>query len=413
MIDCLCTAHNLFFSVFISLRYLFNQRKNGLVFLFGIISLGGIVVTVAAFFIIHSVMNGFSSYLQNSLMGFDAHIQISAINGPAVEADLERSLKSDRRVLEIFPALEFDALLKTTEGIAGGVKVRGQDLDKTLGPDSLQIFTWDEDSPASNLPVIYLGEELYSHLQFLPGSEEKVEVLHPFGDVGPSGEVEPRSRAFKVGGLFRTGFYNYDMQYVLMPLAEAEKLGGGAPATTFVRLKKSSWDQAGKIVAEYKNRYGGHHFVTWAEKNSRLFAALKLEKKGMVLLLVLVIFVASMSLLSLMSVMVMGRLHDVSLLFCLGAGRPRIRAIFLQVGFLMGVLGVVLGLGLGYFGVWLLKTHPLPLPGAYYLEVLPVKVDVLVIFLLLFLTPLLTALASLWPAYRVSEVNPVESLRWT
>lgn len=384
------------------------------------ISLLGIFISVFSFFVIHSVMNGFSNHLREALIGFDAHMIVTSTGDQKKDEEILHWLTRQEEANSVIPIVELDSIIKTPYGIAGGAKVRGMDAKELKEESGLKIYYFEEDYEKNGLsglegelPGVLIGEELYTRLRFFPGDEESVALINPFGDVGPSGEIEPRSRHFQVLGIVSTGFYDYDARYVFVEKAQAAKLLGKKEELTQILVKLKEHALTGRMKQKLLLQFPDIKVATWEEQNKRLFSALKLERFGMLLLLSIVTFIACFNVFGLMTLLAFNKSREMALFYSLGSTRGQIKTVFRRLGAYLGIFGTLLGLIVGCIVVYFLNKYPLPLPSAYYLETLPVSVDVRVVVLIILMAPFFSVLAALGPAWQASRMNPMEILRST
>ncbi len=404
-------------ATFIALRYLKAKKAYRVLSFFSIIALVGISLSVFSFVVIESVMNGFTSYMKEALIGFNAHVTLSV--PPSVPQDSVISwVRSQKGVESVLSVFDLDGILSNSDETFGGAKIRGIPLDRPLENSHLKITFFGDHTLADlgkkgEVPGILIGEDLFTRLKFMQGEESLCSLIYPFGDVGPSGEMEPRRRNFKIVGVFSTSFYDYDSHYVFVASSEARKLAGmdASVEKILIRLKHS--DAASGMAKKIREHFPATIPVTWGEQNRRLFSALKLEGSGMFLLLSIVTFIACFNILGLVTLLAMNKLREMAVLQSMGATSQEMQKIFLKIGLILGLGGMLIGLVFGAIAVFLLARYPLPLPPAYYLEVLPVQPNLLVIGLFSLMAPAFGWLAALWPARRMSKFNTVDILRVT
>lgn len=405
------------FETFIALRYLKTKKVYRFLSFLSLISLLGITVSVFSFIVIHSVMYGFSSHLRSALIGFNAHMTLTSKEEEFNEREIVSWLTQKKEVQEAWPVIEFDSILTTPQGMASGAKVRGTDFLKN--DPQLQIIFFEDKTledlkPTSNrLPGLLIGEELYTRLKLFPGEEEVITVVFPFGEVGPLGEVEPRYRDFKIIGLFSTGFYDYDTRYVFMDKKEAHSLSGQNNKLNRILVRLFNSDEALPFKKKIQKIFPQLTILTWGEQNIRLFSALKVEKAGMFLLLSIVTFIACFNILALVTLLALHKGREMALFYALGITRKQMQSIYRRLGLFLGIWGTALGFAGGFVALYLLKHYPLPLPPAYYLDRLPIRIDYVVIVGIAFMAPIFSMLAALWPALNASKMNPMEILRAT
>ncbi len=395
------------FEFFIASRYLFSKRRSLFVSLLLFISLTAVSIGVFALIFVLSIMNGFEADFHKRVLGFHAPLVIQDAQGRDLseyQKDLE---KMDDRILRVSPVLEGEAVIQSSSGGTLGVRVRGiseKPEEARLG-HILQTAVFEEDS-------LMVGEELASTLHVHPDFLEKIRLIFPLGDVGPAGDLLPRVRSFTLTGMFRSGYYEFDSKYVLVSYGEALKLFG-QDARTGLEM----WLKPGASLEEMKQKLSrnflkeGMTIQTWQDQNPKLFAALKLEKIGMFLLLSSLLLVASFTIFGVLSLTVMDKLKDMAILTTMGLTPKRVRNIFLAQAFGIGFLGSTLGGLLSFTVCWILKKYPLPLPSTYYLEYLPIRMEAQDVLLILMMAPVLSLLSALYPAQQAAHASPVEVLR--
>lgn len=412
------------FETLIALRYLKAKKSTRFLSFLSVISLIGIFISVFSFTVIHSVMNGFSVHLREALVGFNAHLTIQSAEEGAQSTPLIKWLKEQKEVATVTPVAEFSGIIQTEYGVAGGAKIRGIDPEDLGREPHLEVFFFGDEKyddlkesevPGGEAfpPGVLIGEELYSRLRFLPGDEELVTILYPFGDVGPSGEIEPRRRSFRVLGVFSTGFYDYDTQYVFIDRKEAERLVRKGDKSARILARMTDLRLTPLLRKKLESAFPEAPATTWEEQNRRLFSALKFERAGMFLLLSIVTFIASFNVFGLMALLALTKTRDMALFYALGLNRHRMQAVYRRLGVFLGIFGTVLGMAGGLAVVALLKAYPLPLPPAYYLADLPAKVDGRLLVIAMAMAPFFSMLAAWGPAWQASRLNPMEILRVT
>lgn len=400
-------------TTFIALRYLFAKKKVRFLSLLSLISFLGVMVSVLVFLVVHSVMTGFSDYMYNSIVGFSSHAEVKFSLGDENIKKISTYLDAQKEVKSVNQVIELDGILQLGEGNASGVRIRGEDAEELQ--TNIKITRFDESklSPLvlkDGVSGILLGDELFVRLGLMPGEEISATLVYPLGDIGPTGEVEPRRRFYKIVGVFSSGFYDYDMHYVIAERSEVRKLGGESiPEKLLITL--NSLDQATEFKKAVLQKFPQTNISTWQEKNKRLFSALQLEKKGMFLLLSLVILMASLTMVGLFTLLFIDKTREIGFLYALGLQLTEARKIFLKMGFILGGFGTLSGFILGGGIVMWLHFHPLPLPPAYYLQELPIKIDFFVWILLFIFTPLIGLIAAWSGVRRLRFLNPLEVLK--
>ncbi|OPY64139.1 MAG: Lipoprotein-releasing system transmembrane protein LolE [Syntrophorhabdaceae bacterium PtaU1.Bin034] len=257
---------------------------------------------------------------------------------------------------------------------------------------------------------ILLGKELAKELGLLPG--DMFTLIVPFGGFSPAGAV-PETVKVRVGGIFETGMYEIDNLLTVMPLADAESIVGAGVSGIEVKLKDvySANEVRNRITRQLGPGYFGR---TWIEMNKNLFSALKLEKIVMFIILALIILVASFNIISSLVMTVMEKKKDIAILKAMGATNRSIMRVFVAEGLTIGVFGALLGTLVGYTLLEIQRRYEIvKLSGdVYYITTLPMKISLLDVFFIAAITILLCLLSTLYPSFKASKIDPVETLRY-
>ncbi|HEX5034725.1 MAG TPA: FtsX-like permease family protein, partial [bacterium] len=313
--------------------------------------------------------------------------------------------------------LEGEAVLRTDDDEVQGVRLRGLEAGDPRFPPTMRVhFEEGEDwsslqAKGEELPGILLGREMAASLGIVPALLEEVDLLYPFGTVGPTGEVEPNVRRFRVVGTFRSGYFEYDNKFAIAALPELQRLFGDHASVQvgvyFADPGRSALDRQ-----RFQSLPGVAETSTWHERNARLFSALKLERLGMIVVLSLMSVLASFNILCMLMLVVFERRRDLALLKALGLSEPGISGIFYRAGFWIGAVGGLLGLGGGLFLAWAIRVAKIRPPAPYYLETFPVDLQPGTIALTLLLALLLSLAAAVLPAREGRKMTVIEALRY-
>ncbi len=400
-------------------------RRNGFISFISGVSMLGIALGVAALIIVLSVMNGFQKEVRDRMLSVVSHIEISAPGGAALP-DVARTLaeaKANTQVIGAAPFIAAQGLLARGEDMKGTI-VRG--IDPALEPQVTDLAITLRNTGLNRLVAgdfgIVLGGELARNLGVREG--DKVTLIAPSGQVTPAG-VLPRLKQMTVVGTFDSGHFEYDSALVLMHVDDAARIFR-LEGPTGIRLKLKDLHQARLVALELAgNLTGGNRDLLirdWTRQNRTWFAAVQLEKRMMFIILTLIVAVAAFNLVSTLVMTVTDKRADIAILRTLGASPPSIMAIFVVQGALVGVIGTLSGLLLG-LGIAFNISTIVPaiekflgatfLPQDIYLisrmpseplmaDILPVAIIALV----------LAFIATLYPSWRASRINPAEALRY-
>jgi lipoprotein-releasing system permease protein len=397
-------------------------RRNGFISFISGVSMLGIALGVAALIIVLSVMNGFPIEVSDRMLGVVSHIEIYAADGAALP-DLAGTLATvgaHPQVLGAAPFIATQALLARGEDMKGTM-VRG--IDPALEPRVTDLVQQPGGGALLRLRPgefgVVLGGELARALGVRAG--DPVTLVAPGGQVTPAG-VLPRLKQMTVVGTFDSGHYEYDASLVLMHVDDAARIFRLEGASG-VRLKLRDLHQAREVAAELALRLGPGVLVRdWTRQNRTWFAAVQVEKRMMFIILTLIVAVAAFNLVSTLVMTVTDKRADIAILRTLGASPRSIMGIFVVQGAMVGVIGTLAGLALGLgvaFNIDVLVPALERLLGASFLpkDIYlisrmpsdPQQADILPVALI---SLALAFVATLYPSWRASRVNPAEALRY-
>lgn len=426
------------FELFIALRYLFARRKQAFIYLISLMSILGVALGVAALVLVLGVYNGFTVDIRNKILGANAHIIITGhLNTPISQESMsERStsftsntispLASDTlKQLQQYPSIVgatpfiYSETMISSQGGVKGLILRGIDpisapkvismLTKLTEGDINNLMPYTDGAPAG----IIIGNELAQRLGLKVGS--RVNLLSPTGQKTTSG-FQPRIRPFIVAGIFHTGMFEYDSSLGFTSLS-AERNLLGLPETYISGIEVAIKDiyTADSITQQLQKKLGhSFHVRNWMDMNANLFAALKLEKIGMFIILAMVVLIGSFSIVTTLIMLVMEKTKDIAILLSMGATSSMIRSIFILQGTIIGIIGTCLGYILGITCALILQKYQfvkLP-PGVYTIDHLPILLNWIDISIIGIATMSLCFFATLYPARQASRLQPVEGLRY-
>ena len=391
----------------IALRYLRSKRKDKFISFTTWIAIVGIGIGVMAIILVISVMTGFQDEIRDRILGINPHIVLTPDWGVKDPKQVVERLKHEDGVASAAPFITFQAMAQGP-GRVTGVVVKGMEpedarfLSRLMKAGSVDALK----TPGT----ILVGKELARDLGLLPG--DIFTLLVPFGGFSPAGAV-PETVRVRVGGIFETGMYEIDNLLAVMPLSDVEStLGAGV---TGIEIKVKDVYAAGKIRDRIARDFGpGFYGRTWMEQHRNLFSALKLEKLVMFIILGLIILVASFNIISSLVMTVMEKKKDIAILKAMGAANRSIMRVFVAEGLTIGVVGALLGTLVGYGLLEIQRKFEIIKLSSevYYINTLPMKIDHLDIFLIAALTILLCFLSTIYPSYKASKIDPVETLRY-
>ena len=410
------------YELLIGLRYTRAKRRNHFISFISLISMLGIGLGVAALIVVLSVMNGFQKELRTRILGVASHIQITGVSGeldnwPAVAAQVMQNPE----VKASAPFVQSQAMFTFDGGVKGSL-VRGilPDQEDKVADFSSSMKSGRLDDLKPGEFGVVLGADLARSLRVFTG--DKVTLIAPQGTVTPAGVV-PRLKTFKVVGIFEVGMFEYDSGLALIHMQDAQRLYQMDDRVTGVRLKVDDLFQAPRIARELAPYINADAYLhDWTKSHANFFRAVAIEKNMMFIILSLIVAVAAFNLVSTLVMAVTDKQADIAILRTLGARPLSIMGIFVIQGALVGFIGLGLGVAGGValalnidvvvpFIERMLGIHFLD-KSVYYITDLPSELlwsDVWGVTLIAFV---LALLATLYPSWRASRVNPAEALRY-
>ena len=396
-------------------------RRNGFISFISGVSMLGIALGVAALIIVLSVMNGFQKEVRDRMLSVVSHIEIFAPAGAAMP-DVARTMqeaRSNPQVVGAAPFVAAQALLARGEDMKGAL-VRG--IDPAHEGEVTELATANAQAIAQLLPGefrVVLGAELARLLGV--GVGDVVTLIAPSGQVTPAGVV-PRLKQMTVAGTFDSGHYEYDSALVLLHHQDAERIFR-LEGPTGIRLKLKDLHQARAVAHQLAASLSGDLLIRdWTQQNKTWFAAVELEKRMMFIILTLIVAVAAFNLVSTLVMTVTDKRADIAILRTLGASPRSIMGIFVVQGAMVGVIGTLSGLLLGLLVAVnidvivpalesLLQANFLP-KDIYLISKMPSDPQSSDIMPIAIISLVLSFLATLYPSWRASRVNPAEALRY-
>lgn len=390
------------YELWIALRYFLAKRRTRFISLVSLISILGVAVGVMALLVVLAVMNGFETDLKDKIIGANAHIVVEKDYGIMDYAVLMEQIKAVAGIEAVAPFINGQAMLIHKQNVFG-LAVRGIEPEKEFRVTKIGQYL-RQGNAAIDKEEIIIGNILAEKLNLK--LKDAVSLVSPF---------DGYSHTFHVSGIFNSGMYEYDANLVLINLQTAQEIFGLYGIVSGIGIKIDRVELARKIRQELSKKIGPDYFVlTWMDMNKNLFSALKLERTVMFIILTLIVLVAAFNIASTLIMLVMEKTKDIGILKAIGATSRSVKLIFSGEGMIIGILGTFLGV-LGGFGLChLLKNYQfIKLPqDIYYIDRIPVRIERMDSFLVVFFAVLLSYLATLHPARQAARLNPVEALRY-
>ena len=398
-----------------------STRRNGFISFISAASIVGIALGVAALIIVLSVMNGFQKEVRDRMLGVVSHIEVMSVDGSGLQdvpALLQR-VKAQPEVVGAAPFVNGQSLIAHGEDMRG-VLVRG--IQPELEPEVANVAATNQQVLKQLQPGSFgavLGVQLARSLGVQVG--DKVTLVAPSGQVTPAG-VMPRLKQVTVVGTFDSGHYEFDAGMVMLHVEDAARIFQ-LEGPSGVRLKIRDLNQAPIVANQIGNALDGQYRISdWTQQNRSWFAAVQVEKRMMFIILTLIVAVAAFNLVSTLVMSVQDKRADIDILRTLGASPRSIMRIFMVQGATAGIIGTLSGLALGLLIAYnidvivpfienLLQTSFLP-QDIYLISKMPSDPEASDIVPIVVVSLILAFLATLYPSWRASRVNPAEALRY-
>ncbi len=409
------------FEWLLALRYLRARRKEGFISVIAGFSFVGILLGVATLIIVMAVMNGFRNQLIEKILGINGHIVVYKVAEPFNDyEDVRKRVATAVGVRGAVPLVEGQVMVSSPMQ-ALGAYVRGISEE---GLQSLPLV-WNNVLSGSLADFdgqtgIAVGSRLASALGVQLG--DTLTLVSPRGSSTPFGTA-PRTKPYRIAAIFEMGMAEYDRTMLFMPLEEAQKYFSRVSQVDVLEVMINDPEKVDATVAELQRILGdGYSMVDWRQRNQTFFTVLEVERTVMFIILSLIVLVAALNIISGLMMLVKDKGRDIAILRTMGATRGAMMRVFLITGASIGVVGTIAGLIIGIIFCWKIESirqfvqwltgTTLMDPTVYYLSRLPADIDVGETASIVAMALILSLLATLYPSWRASRLDPVEALRY-
>jgi lipoprotein-releasing system permease protein len=404
-------------------RYMRSRRGSRLLSLISVIAVGGVTVGVSALIVIIGVMNGMQRDLRDKILVASPDIRVLPFGGDLVMYNWRSVMDKVRRdpgVSAVAPFVHVQALLSPKTRYLTAVFVMGIVSADDSAPQVTSIRTtavggdFSFRTPDGKRNGALVGHRLAQTLNITPGIDSvMLFTIDPTKSNAITGIV-PHAETFLVTGLFNTGMYEYDNSYVFVSIDAAQRLAQLDTAVTGLEVRAPSREAAPHIAMRLQDSLGmAVRTDDWQTQNSALFQALKLEKKGMTLILLLIILVAAFNIVGTLSMVVADKTREIGILRAMGMPAASIRRVFFAQGMIIGGAGTLSGVVLGLAASFVIDYYKLIkiAPDVYFIDHLPVATQPFDVVSIVLASMAIAAVATLYPARQAARLYPVEAIR--
>lgn len=405
------------FEWLIALRYLRSPNRPAVLRLVTLLAVIGVAAGVTTLVVALSMNTGFRQAIRDRLLTVTAHVNLKPFGPQGIHdyRSLMARLSGTPGVRSIEPAI-YDTVLLSCGGRARGIVLKGVDpeLERRASEALRHMISGSNDFAADpdGIPALLVGRILAEDMKVSAG--DYVTLTSPQGNLTPFGML-PRSRRFRVAGVFDSGFYDYDANWGFVTLGSAQGLAGIGDVVSLLEVRVTNLDEARAIADQILRRAGsGFTTSTWMDENRALFRALSLEKLVTALFIGLITFVAGLNILVVLTMTVTDRARDIAVLVAMGARRDQIRKIFVLQGLVVSIAGTAAGLVLGYVSAWTAdKWRLIPLnPEVYAIPYVPFRANAFDAIWIAAAALAISIAATVLPSRSAARILPVEIFRF-
>ena len=384
---------------FIAKKQILERKKQS------ILSIVGVFIGITVLIVSLGVSNGLDKNMINSILSLTSHINVySPENIPNYE-ELVKNIEEVKGVKGAVPTIETQGIIKYEghgEPYVAGVKVVGYDLDKAIKVMKLDDYIIDGKIDVEDKKSILIGKELAASMGAMVG--DKVKLI----------TSEETDLEMTVGGIFQSGFYEYDLNMVLIPLQTAQYITYSDETVGRLSVRLDNPYDAQELIYDVARKLPTDLYIgTWGEQNRALLSALTLEKTIMLVVFSLIAIVAGFLIWITLNTLVREKTKDIGIMRAMGFSKKNIMLIFLIQGIILGIIGIILGIIVSLILLYYIKNYAVDLvSNIYYLKDIPIEISLKEIAIIVGANFIVILISSIFPAYRAAKLENVEALRY-
>jgi lipoprotein-releasing system permease protein len=415
-------------TTWVGFRYLKSKKNSRFLSFITVLSILGVGVGVTAMIVVLSVMDGFQNELKKRLMSSELHVLITPTpavpgfemgfvpNGSFSTPEVERYIKSNSDIATYWPIISTEAIFKVGRKV-NGIVFKGVTEERLehLKAQLVEIKppgdgTEAKVEPVSKLPGIYIGQELANEMGVVSG--DQATLISPTETEGPMDSV-PRLKRYQVIGVYHSGLPEQELHTVFAPESAVRSFLKRNDVVSQWEISVKDFDRAPSVAAGLRALAPQFKVQDWIQLNSHLFASLRLERISMFVILAFIVVVASFNIVTTLTLLVLEKKREISIMKAMGARNGQVAAVFLAEGLLIGGVGIGGGVSLGFVLCVLLKRYEfITLPDIYYDRTLPVTFDPMYYVIVGLCAALIVLTACLYPSHRAARLHPLEGIRF-
>lgn len=384
---------------FIAKKQMLERKKQS------ILSIVGVFIGITVLIVSLGVSNGLDKNMINSILSLTSHINVYSPENISNYEELVKNIEEVKGVKGAVPTIETQGIIKYEghgEPYVAGVKVVGYDLDKAIKVMKLDDYIIDGKIDVEDKKSILIGKELASSMGAMVG--DKIKLI----------TSEETDLEMTVGGIFQSGFYEYDLNMVLIPLQTAQYITYSDETVGRLSVRLDNPYDAQELIYDVARKLPTDLYIgTWGEQNKALLSALTLEKTIMLVVFSLIAIVAGFLIWITLNTLVREKTKDIGIMRAMGFSKKNIMLIFLIQGIILGIIGIILGIIVSLILLYYIKNYAVDLvSNIYYLKDIPIEISLKEIAIIVGANFIVILISSIFPAYRAAKLENVEALRY-